>query len=98
VTLTGKHWPASSKIRLKDCGGRGWVVTQKHQCNKGKIVVHTTKRGRFTTSVPMALCPHTSDWPGHPVTERRCYVGQPMPSGVDTITLVGHVKIIVTYP
>ncbi len=32
------------------------------------------------------------------LTEEKCCIGEPHPSGVDTIALVGAAKVTVTYP
>jgi hypothetical protein len=96
VTLAGHRFPPHQQLRLRICDAKTWVVTQK-PCSKGAIHVTTGAQGRFTTTWKAALCPR-ADWPGHPVTEERCYIGVPTPNGVDTIALVGHVKVIVTYP
>jgi hypothetical protein len=32
------------------------------------------------------------------MTREKCFIGNPQPQGVDTITLVGAARIIVTYP
>jgi hypothetical protein len=96
VTLVGRRFAPNHKLRLKVCNATGWIAPQD-PCSKGAIHVMTNGRGRFTTTWRAALCPRAA-WPGHPVTEERCYIGKPKPEGVDTITLVGHVKVIVTYP
>jgi hypothetical protein len=96
VTLVGRHFAPKTKIVLSECGATTWIAP-KDPCNKKKIHVTTNKHGGFTRSFTMTLCPR-SPWPGHPITEERCYVGEVMPSGVDVIDLIGHVKIIVTYP
>jgi hypothetical protein len=96
VTLVGRHFAAKAKIVLSECGATKWIAPNE-PCNKKKIHVTTNKHGGFTKAFTMTLCPR-SPWPGHPVTEERCYVGEVMPAGVDVIDLVGHVKIVVTYP
>lgn len=96
VTLVGHRFAPDHTLRLRVCNAKRWVVPQ-HPCSDGAIHVTTGRAGRFRATWTAALCPR-ADWPGHPVTEERCYVGLPMPQGVDTVTLVGHVKVIVTYP
>jgi len=53
--------------------------------------------GGFTTPLTVQLCPRKLP-PKPPVTRERCYIGEPQPSGIDTISLIGAAKIIVTYP
>jgi hypothetical protein len=97
VTVLGHHFPASSKVVLRECGQKTWVVTQtKSVCSTGRIKVHTDKRGRFTTTYVARVCPHDSGT--GPVTRAKCFIGEPLPSGVDTLALTGHAKLIVTYP
>lgn len=97
VKLVGTHFAPHKKLVLKECGATTWIAPQD-PCDKAKIKVKTNAHGRFSRSFAAALCPRTKPWKGHPVTEERCYVGEIMPSGVDVINLVGHVRIIVTYP
>jgi hypothetical protein len=96
VKLVGTHFPANATIVLRECGKSTWIAPQ-NPCDKKKITVSTNKHGRFTDSISMGLCPR-SPWPGHPVNELRCYIGEVQPTGVDVIDLVGHVRVIVTYP
>jgi hypothetical protein len=97
VTIVGKHGPASKKFALRECGQRSWVVTQTSAvCTADAIPVKTNKHGRFRTTYDAQVCPHDSG--SGPVTRAKCFIGRPRPSGVDTLHLAGHAKLIVTYP
>jgi hypothetical protein len=97
VTLVGKHFAPNTNLHLRECGAKSWVVTE-HACSKGHTKVKTDNYGGFTTPFDVSICPMIRDWPGHPINERRCFVGDPTPSGVDTINLIGHARVIITYP
>jgi hypothetical protein len=97
VKLIGTGFKPHATLDLMECGSTNWIVPQD-PCNTSTITVTTNGRGHFVQTFEATLCPRSSSGGGHPVTEERCYVGDPSPSGIDTINLVGHVKIIVTYP
>jgi hypothetical protein len=97
VKLIGSGFQPHATIDLKECGSTSWIVPQ-NPCNSTTIPATTNRNGHFDQTFVAKLCPRTSSGGGHPITEERCYVGDPSPSGIDTINLVGHVKIIVTYP
>ena len=60
-----------------------------------KISVLTDAHGRFTRQFLVELCGGKR---GPEPTSQICYIGNPHPQGVDTITLRGAARIIVTYP
>lgn len=91
--LVGTGFPAHTAITLQECGVTTWLVMQP-VCSPGTVEVTTNAAGRFTTSFNVTLCPDASG----PATRKSCYIGEPKPQGVDTIHLVGAVKITVTYP
>jgi hypothetical protein len=97
VHLVGSDFPANTKLVLRECGVKNWIAPQ-NPCTPTMIRVTTDKHGGFKKTMTAKICPMTEDWPGHPITERRCFVGETMPSGVDVIDLTPHVRIIVTYP
>ena len=97
VKLLGSNFPPRTTIDLKECGSTAWSVPQ-NPCNASTITVTTNGRGHFDQTFVATLCPRSTSGGGRPVTEEKCYVGDPRPSGIDTINLVGHVKIVVTYP
>jgi hypothetical protein len=98
VTLTGTGFAARAKLSIMECGSRNWVVVAQHPCvSDNKISVVTDAHGRFTRKFKVELCPRTSTGTG-PVTRETCYIGNPHPEGVDTMTLIGAARITVTYP
>jgi hypothetical protein len=98
VRLVGTGFPAHATLTIQECGRTTWVVGTHPPCDTDNtITVATNRNGRFTSPFKVELCPRSpSTTP--PVTRERCYVGNPQPRGIDTITLVGAAKIIVTYP
>lgn len=98
IALTGTGFAARSKLTIMECSSRGWVVVAQHPCvSNNKISVLTDARGRFTRKFKVELCPRTTTGSG-PATRETCYIGNPHPEGIDTISLVGAVRVTVTYP
>ena len=95
TTLTGRHFPPATTLRLVECSRTTWVVTQKPCDTNNTVTVTTSATGGFVTPFKAELCPG-----GIRVgpTAVRCYIGVPKPSGVDTLTLRAAVPITVTYP
>ena len=95
--LTGTGFPADSLVALRECGSANWIAPEDPCDSTNEITVMTGPSGQFTTPFTVQLCPRKLP-PKPPVTREKCYIGEPHPSGVDTITLLGAAKIIVTYP
>jgi hypothetical protein len=95
--LDGRGFPANSLVHLQECGSTAWIVPQNPCDTTNEITVMTGPRGRFSTSLTVALCPREVP-PKPPVTRETCYIGEPQITGEDTIGLVGAAKITVTYP
>jgi len=96
TTLTGRNFPPTTTLRLAECSRTNWVVVAQNPCDSNNTLTVTTgARGGFKTTFKAELCPGgTRVGP----TAVRCFIGVPKPTGVDTVTLVGAVKIVVTYP
>ena len=98
ITLTGTGFADRAKLSIMECSNSGWVVVAQHPCvSDNKISVVTDAHGRFTRMFKVELCPRTSTGSG-PVTKETCYIGNPHPEGVDTISLIGAARVTVTYP
>jgi len=98
ITLTGSGFAARAKLSIVECSSRGWVVVARHPCvADNKITVVTDAHGRFTHKFKVELCPRSTTGSG-PATKETCYIGNPHPEGVDTISLLGAARITVTYP
>ena len=97
ISLSGRGFPAHKRLTIAECSSTGWVVVQNPCDTDNTIVVHTNRHGRFTADFHVELCPRANT-AGGPITQEKCFIGNPQPQGVDTITLVGAAKIIVTYP
>jgi len=96
VTLTGTSFPAQTKISVAECSKTFWIAPQNPCDSNNTISVVTDGHGRFTRQFRAELCPRVKAVP--PVTEEHCYIGEPKPMGVDTITLIGAAPVTVTYP
>ena len=94
ISLTGHGFPAHAKLTIAECSSTNWIVVMQPCDTDNTIVVHTDRHGRFTSSFTVELCPNSR---GH-LTREKCFIGNPQPQGVDTITLVGAARIVVTYP
>lgn len=97
VELSGSNFAPDASFDLAECGAPVWSVT-KDPCNATGIPVTTDSRGSFDTSFVMTLCPRTAWNSGWPVTAERCWVGLPQPVGSARTGLMGHVRIVVSYP
>ena len=93
--LTGSDFPANRGLRVAECSTKNWPVMTNACVSSNAIRVTTNAHGRFTAMFKAELCGGKH---GPFPTSQVCYVGVPHPSGVDTETLVGAAKIIVTYP
>jgi hypothetical protein len=97
IRLSGTGFGAHRNIQLMECSAKSWIVPQQ-VCTAGNSrVVRTNALGGFAASFTVRVCnapPSTSG----PVTERRCYIGEPAPYGVDTERLMGAVEVTVSYP
>ena len=95
VALTGTGFPAGTKLTIKECSAKSWIVPQKRCVANNSVSVRTDRRGRFTSRLEVELCGGKR---GSEPTSQICYIGEPQPRGVDTITLVGAARVVVTYP
>ena len=95
TTLTGSGFPSRTKLTIKECSITNWVVTSNPCVKNNTISVLTDAHGRFTRQFRVALCGGKR---GPSPTSQICYIGDPHPEGVDTISLLGAAKVVVTYP
>ncbi len=95
VSLVGVGFPVRSKLTLEECSETIWPVPQNPCLTDNSIRVRTDSTGGFKATMKAEICPAVSPPTG---TERTCYIGEPLPSGVDTITLVGAARITVSWP
>ncbi len=93
--LIGTHFQPSTTLTVKECGLKNWIVPQNPCDSSNSIVVTTNAQGAFKSSFIVETCTTGSGDPGF---SQRCYIGVPTPNGIDTITLVGAVRITVTGP
>ena len=95
ATLTGTGFPKDSEVMLEECSSTDWIAPQDPCIANTALEVKTNRAGRFSTPFKAAVCDGSST---PPPTERTCYVGEPTPSGIDTIELRGAAKILVSWP
>ena len=96
TTLIGTNFKARKSITIKECSEKTWIVPQNPCASTNAIVVKTNAQGGFTSSFTVQTCPGgTTSSPGFSET---CYIGDPMPSGIDVINLVAAARITVTGP
>jgi hypothetical protein len=95
TTLTGTGFPAKTKLTIKECPNTGWIVPQNPCVKNNSISVLTDSHGKFTRQFRVELCGGKH---GPEPTSQICYIGDPHPEGIDTISLLGAAKVTVTYP
>jgi hypothetical protein len=95
TVLRGTGFPARSRLTIEECSMTNWVVTAKPCDTTNQISVLTDGHGRFTRQFKVELCGGKR---GPEPTSQICYIGEPHPEGIDTITLIGAAKVTVTYP
>jgi hypothetical protein len=96
IKLVGTGFVPRSTLTIKECSRTSWVVNQ-NPCANNAITVATNSNGTFRGTITAVLCPKI---PGRltPRPAETCYVGEPVPRGVDGIRLLGAAQITVTYP
>jgi hypothetical protein len=97
IVLTGRGFAARATLAIMECSNKGWVVVQRPCVSSNKISVVTDAHGGFTRKFRVELCPRSQSGAG-PATKETCYIGNPHPEGIDTMSLLGAVRITVTYP
>jgi hypothetical protein len=97
IRLVGSGFPPNRTITIKECSRTNWVVNQNPCDSDNAITVTTNANGGWRGTMTAELCPATPV-AAAPQPAEICYVGQPVPAGLDTIKLVGAARITVTYP
>jgi len=93
--LIGTNFKSKKSITIKECSETTWIVPQD-PCGTNSIVVKTNRYGGFTSSFTVQTCPGGTNT--GPSFSEKCFIGDPTPSGIDVISLVGATKITVTGP
>ena len=96
TTLEGSGFPANEQIVLRECPKKGYGPEPqpivKHPCDPSEMTVETNASGTFTATFEVRSCLKAEQKPTRPT---KCYVGWYI-KGVDTIMLVGAVKLTVS--
>jgi hypothetical protein len=96
TNLVGTGFAPTTSLTVEECGHKNWIAPQNPCDSSNSVVVTTSEHGTFKTAFTVQTCPGgTNKGPGF---SERCYIGVPHPSGVDTIDLLGAVRITVTGP
>ena len=99
TTLTGTDFPANATLTIKECSRTTWIVPQDPSATSNVTTVATNANGQFHAKMTAAVCPSTQPTPvATPGFVQNCYVGEPLPQGIDTMALVGATAITVTGP
>lgn len=96
IKLIGTHFKSGATLTIEECSQKTWIVPQDPCDTSNAIVVRTKGGGRFSSSFTVQTCPGTATSP--PGFSQGCYIGDPTPSGIDVIELVGAAAITVTGP
>jgi len=97
TVLSGSGFAPHHRLLIWECSMKGWIVPLKVCNHPNAVRVRANADGRFTVKFKALVCPE----PRRPVPagfSRTCYVGVPTIQGVDTETLVGAAKLVVTGP
>jgi hypothetical protein len=95
TALAGTHFQPHTTLTLSECSEKNWIVPQNPCNTTNTVTVTTDAKGRFLTPFKVETCPAPTVPPGF---AERCYIGVATPSGIDTVELVGAVRITVTGP
>jgi hypothetical protein len=96
MKVTGRNFPANTKVTIEECSRTFWVVPQNPCATANVLRVITNSKGHFSHTMIAEVCPGgTTKSPGFSET---CYVGEPVPKGIDTVALLGAAQITVTGP
>jgi hypothetical protein len=94
--LEGTDFPANERIVLRECPKMAYgpdpMPAYKHPCDPTTKTVETDASGTFTVAFQVRSCLPNEQ---QPKRATKCYVGEYI-KGVDTIMLIGAVKLTVS--
>lgn len=96
-TLNGTGFAPNTTYTVAECSQTNWIVPKNPCLKKNTITVTTDPTGAFTHSFRPAPCSNAmlSNATVSNAMASTCFVGVPLPSGIDTISLVGATPITV---
>jgi hypothetical protein len=97
TVLSGSGFKPHTKLRIQECSAMTWDVPLKICNHPNTVRVRTDAHGRFKVNFKAMVCPFSRRL-GFDGFSKTCYVGVPHIQGVDTITLLGGTKLVVTGP
>ena len=87
ITLNGSGFVPNASYLIEECSRTTWIAPQDPCVDSNNITVTTGLDGEFTHSFVAQAC--TAILPSD------CFVGAPIPSGVDVVELAGAARITV---
>ena len=96
ISLAGTKFPAKSTFTIEECSQTSWIAGQSPCSTNNAVSVTTNARGHFQTLFKVEVGNNCQR--GSEPTSVICYVGEPKPTGIDTVGLTGAARITVTYP
>lgn len=87
ITLDGTGFVPNTQYLIEECSKTSWIAPQDPCLDTNSITVTTGTLGQFTHAFVAQAC--TAILPS------TCYIGAPIPSGVDVIELAGAARITV---
>lgn len=97
TVLVGSNFPPNRTLTVAECSTKQWFVPE-HPCATSNVIrVHTSANGHFRHAMTATVCPSIQAG-GPPGFSQLCYVGVPMLTGVDGVTLLGAAPLVVTGP
>jgi hypothetical protein len=87
ITLDGTGFVPNTRYLIEECSKTSWIAPQDPCLDTNSITVATGMLGQFTHAFVPEAC--TAILPS------TCYIGAPIPSGVDVVELAGAARITV---
>jgi len=87
ITLNGSGFVPNASYLIEECSRTTWIAPQDPCVDSNNITVTTGVDGEFTHSFVVQAC--TAILPSD------CFIGAPIPSGVDVVELAGAARITV---
>ena len=87
ITLDGTGFVPNARYLVEECSAPTWIAPQDPCVDTNAITVTTGADGEFTYPFVVEAC--------SPALSSDCFLGTPIPSGVDVVELAGAARITV---
>lgn len=87
ITLDGSGFVPNTRYLIEECSKTSWIAPQDPCVDTNAITVTTGVDGEFTHPFVVQAC--------SPALSSDCFIGAPIPSGVDVVELAGAARITV---